>query len=923
MAASSHRQMPPLTRGNRTDPAMETFAASKIEDSIPARFERVVARHSDRLAVRAGSDTWTYDRLNRVSNQMARSLLARAAPGMPTVAILCGHRPPAIVALMGVLKAGKVAVLVDPEQPAERIETMLDDAEAGAVVVEDGYRERGEALANACGIPILNAETANPDEPADALGLPVAASDPALLLYTSGSTGRPKAVVHSHRSILHRIWLDTIVYGVTPEDRYSGLTIPSYGASLSEILGSLLNGASLHQFSLKHESLGSLVAWLAQTDITILRLAVSTFRALAPLLPEHDPLPKLRLIRLGGDTIYREDVALYQRHFAAPCRLCVALASTETNTICMRFIDQETPVDEPIAAVGWPAPDKEVLLLNEDGGPAAVGEVGEIAVRSRYLASGYWRRDDLTRARFLPDPADEGLVTFLTGDMGRWRDDGLLLHMGRKDAMVKIRGHRVELAEVEGFLQRVEGVRQAAVKIVPTVGGNQQLVGYVAPTPDVRLSVSGVRAEMSRLAPGYMVPSRLVVLPALPQTTTDKIDRLALPPPGAARPVLDTPFVAPRNELEQQIADIWAELLELDEVGVGDNFFDLGGDSLIALRMMLTVEGRYSCQVGTAFFSQPTVAHLAGLVSNMAGQATDQPLTATPSQPAPARKRPDRSAGERLRRLMQRGPLWRGYALSYGLGVRLQRAWLATPGIQARLFQREIQSLHRWGDLVGETNPGEAVRKSLLANTWMKWREQVLGKPLGASPWVTVTGDASLLALAPGEPGLILVFMHSALKHLFHACLQSEGREFVSILGGNAAKRTSLVYEANRILMEGGIVITAGDGRYGRSGITLPFYAGQLTFRPGPGELAVQTGARLAAVFTYMATDGHITFEVCTLAADSSSSHAAQVDALTRTYGEMVLERWPLMYTSQSSGHLQGMLKGQQSKHGQELPNSL
>lgn len=367
--------------------------------------------------------------------------------------------------------------------------------------------------------------------------------------------------------------------------------------------------------------------------------------------------------------------------------------------------------------------------------------------------------------------------------------------------------------------------------------------------------------------------------------------------------------VAPRNELEQKITNLWAEMLRVEKVGVEDNFFELGGDSILAKRMVLAVEKMTDAKVPQAYFRKPTIAHLAELLKAKAETPRSVVVDADAQHPAGQLRKAERSMRRRLRaQAIEIGPLWRGYGLPYRLGIHLQKTWLAMPAVQERLFHHDIQTLKLWIALAGEQAADIAIQKSLMTNTWLAWRIQKLKSPLGVSPWITVQGDPTFWRPQVGEPGVVLIFMHTPLLSLFHACLQSEQRECVLIYGHDVAKRSAQIYQALQILPHGGTVLTVGDGRFGNGGITLPFYEGHITFRPGAAEVALQTHARLAAVFTTLETNGQIKFEICPLHTDTSMPYATQVNALTQTYGEMVIKRWPALYTSHKLGHLRGLL---------------
>jgi acyl carrier protein len=262
------------------------------------------------------------------------------------------------------------------------------------------------------------------------------------------------------------------------------------------------------------------------------------------------------------------------------------IGPTETFSIRRHFIDHDWKGEEGKVPVGYPVADKEVLLFDENGREAGPGEVGEIAVRSKYLAVGYWRQPELTRAAFVPDPDGGEARMYFTGDLGVMRPDGCLVHLGRKDFQVKIRGHRVEVGEIEAALARLDAVKAAIVHPQPDRNGEQRLVAYVVPAPGKTALIDELRRELALTLPDFMMPSHFVILEDLPLLPNGKVNRRALPPPGAERPELPELYVAPRNATEATLATIWSEALEIDTIGIHDRFLDLGGDSLRASRIL-------------------------------------------------------------------------------------------------------------------------------------------------------------------------------------------------------------------------------------------------------------------------------------------------------------------------------------------------
>ncbi|HEX9453407.1 MAG TPA: non-ribosomal peptide synthetase, partial [Candidatus Binatia bacterium] len=322
--------------------------------------------------------------------------------------------------------------------------------------------------------------------------------------------------------------------------------------------------------------------------------------------------PRVRLVHLGGEPLFQSDIELFKRHFADNCRLVNRLGISETKTASYFFLDKNSTVEESVVPVGFALDGYEIAVLDEQGKAVAANCIGEIAVKSRYLASGYWRRPELTRAKFLTDPDGSDARIFLSGDLGYLRPDGCLVHVGRKDLQTKIRGHRVELAEVEIALLKIANIDQAAVVARPQADGSARLLAYVVLSAAGAMNVSQIRAALQKKLPDYMIPAAFVPLERLPMTSSGKIDRRALPEPGKSRVVLGVPSAMPRNELETVLARLWCQVLQLDEVGCDDDFAALGGDSLLATRIVTQVNQLFNLtQPLKTLFATPTVAQLA------------------------------------------------------------------------------------------------------------------------------------------------------------------------------------------------------------------------------------------------------------------------------------------------------------------------
>jgi len=577
------------------------FPTAAVEQSLTQRFEEQVRRFPRHLAIRTRIQALTYTELDAMANRIAHAILDRRGEGDEAVALLFGHDATAIVAMLGVLKSGKCYVPIDPSYPGPRIEQMLGDSGGSLLLTDRRHLSRARELA---GDSVRVIDVDRLDGPEINPGVRSGPRSLAFVLYTSGSTGRPKGITQSHRNVLHEAMHYTNSGHFGADDRFLLVSSISFGDSVRTIYAALLNGASLYPFDIRAEGLVPLAGWLREHSITIYRSIPTTFRHFVASLKGDEDFRSLRLVYLGGETVHKTDVELYKRHFPRQCVLVNRLGTTETLTFRACFIDHDTPIGGSGVPVGYAVPDKDVLVVDENGAPVKHGAIGEVLVRSRYLSPT------------LPaDPVDPDLRVYRTGDLGRLHADGCLEHLGRTDFQVKIRGRRVETADVEAALLSMSTLREAVV-VARRRHGDDALVAYVVPANGRTPDVGALRRRLAAQLPGYMIPSACVVLDALPLLPNGKVNRRALPDPGTTRPDLDVPFVAPRNDAEAAIAQIWTDLLALDRVGVHDDFLDLGGDSLMATRIIARVSDRFGVSVPLRLlWGASTVARMAEIVS--------------------------------------------------------------------------------------------------------------------------------------------------------------------------------------------------------------------------------------------------------------------------------------------------------------------
>lgn len=579
--------------------AFAAFPPGGVEGSLQGRFASVAAAHRGCLAVADGARRVTYGELDDLTARIATQVVRRLGAGWEPVALVLRQGLTSIAATLGILRAGKAFVPLDPSDPPARLSELLDQVGARLVLVDRSTGPLAAALA-ASRREVLVVD--DPPPPAGRRGdLDVAPEAIACIFFTSGSTGGPKGVADTHRNVLHNVRRYTDALRIAPGDRLSLLQSPSFSGAVSSTFGALLNGAALVPFDLRGDRLAELAATVRSERVTIYHSVPAIFRSLMAV--GGGAFPHVRVVRLEGDRASSFDAELARRNFGPRTILANGLGTTETGLCRQLRLSAAEPVAPGPLPVGHALPDVDVAVVDDLGRTLPLGDAGEIVVRSRYLAPGYWRRPDLTRAAFGIDEEDPSRRTYRTGDLGRLRPDGCLEYLGRRDGRLKVLGQRVEPAEVEAGLLEVPGVLEAAVSIVPGRRDEGRLVAHLVLAPGAP-DLPGLRAAAAARLPAHAVPSRLEVVDVLPLAPNGKVDRRSLAP----RP---EPAV-PRRADEARLLHLWRQVLERDDFGVDDDFFELGGDSLAAAEVLAALEADAGEElVPSLLLRAPTVARLA------------------------------------------------------------------------------------------------------------------------------------------------------------------------------------------------------------------------------------------------------------------------------------------------------------------------
>ncbi len=623
------------------------FRRDEVERSIVARFKKVVGRNPVRPAVKAKDRELTYRQLDTLSNQLARALIEQRGRAAEPVGLLASQGWQAVVAALGVLKAGKFFVPLDPRYPIDRLNFMLADTEARSIVTDPISFDKAGELARGR-LPIIEIDDRLTERPDYLPDVTIGPSALAAVYYTSGSTGRPKGIVYTHRYLLHNFYTFGQALRVTAYDCWSWLHSLSFTLATNDIFCSLTHGASISAWDVARDGLAPLADWLDESAVTILHWTATPFRNFVETLPRSRILDTVRVAAFGGETLFAKDAIAFREFFAPECQFVNRLGASEVGLVRLFFFDRSTAFDEPVVPGGYEVPDKKVVIVDDAGRELPPGRQGEIGVTSPYLPLGYWRQPALTNEKYRTDIDPAGERTYLTGDLGRLRPDGCLEYLGRKDFQVKIRGHRIETGEIEHVLLEIEGVRAAVVIARSRPDQESYLAAYLVAVESPLTSRHAIRAYLATKLPDFMIPSAFVRLDAFPISPNGKLDRPALPAPGSSRPELENPYVAPRNETETQLAGLWCDTLSIEGIGIHDNFFALGGHSLLAARVAARASELFGVELPIRpMFDAPTIAELAAEIDALRARESSKPSRRIETVDRTASERAPLSFGQR------------------------------------------------------------------------------------------------------------------------------------------------------------------------------------------------------------------------------------------------------------------------------------
>lgn len=628
-------------------------------------------KFKDRVAVKHHGRELSYERLTVASDRVAGDLLSLHNKTSAIVGVYLEAGIDYVAAVLGILRAGGIFFPLNIKFPDHRLTETLRLTEPDLIitneVLEPELRARFATNGDLLKTPLVYVirdsvfNLARTDVPAPPAGVhnvtPAAgaglndmASDACYLIATSGSTGEPKVILGSHYGLCHFIRWEIREFGLNENTCGSFLSHPTFDVSLRDIFAPLCSGGTLAipDETTKQDPV-ALYRWFEDSRISLTHIVPTLFRLLTQAVQSHKTnekaLPALEWVLTAGEPLYGHDVFQWNRAVGEHAKLVNIYGPSET-TLAKIFnrIQPSKLTAQQIVPLGKPIDGARVMVV--DGNRLChVGEEGQICIETKYRSKGYYRNPELTRSVFVPNPVDPESPepVYLTGDMGKWLEDGDLQFLGRKDAQVKLHGKRIELNEIEVALTQYPRVQMAAVALKSDDQGNQRLVAYIVSKEEVSLTVEPIRRFLLDRIADYMVPGVYVFASALPLTSSGKIDRRSLPDPVMTRPRLEQGYVGASNDVESRLVELWRQMLGFQQIGVDDNFFDLGGNSILAARLAVLIGEKFNRELPVVkVFEFPSIRLFANFLRN------------EDSGPARLENHDQRAQQRRSSRMMQR-----------------------------------------------------------------------------------------------------------------------------------------------------------------------------------------------------------------------------------------------------------------------------
>ncbi|WP_017813581.1 non-ribosomal peptide synthetase [Paenibacillus shenyangensis] len=599
-----------------------TVAPYNESQTYHGSFEQAAHQYPDHSAVSFRDVTYTYRQLNEQANQVAHLLLNQGLQKGEFVTMFLDRSIYSVISLLGIMKAGGVYVPVDPSHPDDRNHYIIQDTRSAFVVTQHAhYNKVHELTAGIAAMRgIISVEYVNSSTTSESLNNPdidVQPDDLAYVIYTSGSTGKPKGTLIAHRGVVNLGQILKEQFAITPEDIMAQFASYSFDGSVWDTIAPLFHGAHMYMLDADERvSIEEFAIAVNRTQSTIITaLPTVFFNQLSAYLSEegYRNLASLRLVAVAGEALYGERVRAFQQNFGAPVQVVNAYGPTEC-TVCatMHKVSELLPEDVVNVPIGRPIHNYQIYIMNEHQQLAPVGVPGEMYISTIGIARGYLNQPEKTAAAFLPHPEQANELLYRSGDLAKLLSDGTIEYVGRSDSQIKIRGHRIEIGEIEDNLNKYDSIQDAVVVAKKDSSNQNMLVAYFTTQDGSLLSPAVIKQFLSDRLPSYFVPRFICQLDVMPISPTGKAERKKLIAyPNTEVQEQPAGYVAPQNETQQRIADAWAQVLNKQEIGIHDDFFSIGGDSLHVIHVLVLLKPHYPSLKIADFFEHKTIAGLA------------------------------------------------------------------------------------------------------------------------------------------------------------------------------------------------------------------------------------------------------------------------------------------------------------------------
>lgn len=590
----------------------------ELEHSVIHCFEQQVNLTPTNTAITEFDTSISYAKLDDISRSIALCIETEIVLGGGAIALLFGHKLRMIGGMLGALRTGEPYVPLDPNYPEERLKFLVQDAHVGVILTDAENWDLAGRLSvsgeKVICVDFLRSAELNPK--VAGFGKEAAAESIAYILYTSGSTGNPKGVIQNNRNVLYFIKNYIRALNLNSTDKISLLASCSFDAAVMDIYGALLSGATLLPFDPRCDS-REIVQWLKDAKVTVYHSTPTVFRHCMQGMHDREQLTDVRMVILGGEPIDYSDIQLFQRYFSESCILVNGFGPTESTLALQNFVKTNQAISRYEKSCGYSIPGTNVHVVNDRGEEAGVFATGEIVIESPYVALGYWGQEELTHKVF--SVAKSGTREYRTGDLGRRLPDGRIEHVGRRDQMIKFHGVRIELGEIESALKGLSEIKDAVVAS-GRIHNNEVLIAYIVPAY-VGIDVGAIRDALALKIPQYMIPGKYILLEQIPRNPNGKTDRGALPK------IRESTDVDVRREpltaIEHELSNSWRALLGIDELSIDHDFFALGGNSLMAARLVAKVRDKYGITLNLRdIFEARTIQKLGSRVEYLLDHST-------------------------------------------------------------------------------------------------------------------------------------------------------------------------------------------------------------------------------------------------------------------------------------------------------------